>query len=476
MRVLARLAGLAVGVGLIAFFLAVPALPLALAPPERLSNGNFEDGFAPDGVALGWQPFGWGESHLTWSAEREEPAVWDGAGAQRLTIQANGEPAGIEEYVGIYQTVDVVAGETYQLTAHGAAHVDASASGIAIQWGVNLRGGASWRTVDEWVDFPWTPANGAAALGALHAYATTLTATTPRLTLFLRARKPPAVPVRQLDLILDGLSLRGSRPAPEAGIAGFKGPVVSISAPAFPVIGGETLLRVDATHPAGVSEVRLFADGVEIGRIAPAAPATVLERSFTWMAETAGAHQLRAEARDAGGSVGMAWHAVTVGAVGELLRDGTFADAGVAWQTVAAGGQATWGPAGRLRLAGAGRPLPGAACYAGIYQEIDGLRAGATYDLHLAGRLGAAQPAERWRAEYALAWTEARAALKAPAELDWRALPWPADEGQPPSYFAATVVAEAGHAMLLVRARRLWGASACEMELVLTFASLTGYR
>jgi hypothetical protein len=480
MHIWARVAGVVVVVILLASFLAMPAFPLVLAPVERLLNGNFEDGFGPDGVAQGWVGIHQGESQLTWSAEHAEPAIFDGGSAQRLVIvrDAIQSDAG-EEYIGVCQSVELTPGETYQLTIHGELLADGApaGAGVAAQWGLDPDDGSDARAVPEWVDLPWQAAALNAPLGALRAYFTTFTAATARQTFCLRLYRAAGAPATQLALVMDGLSLRGSSPAPEAGVAGFRGPTVSITAPAFPVAGSPVFLHVLATHAAGVLSMRLFDNGTEVGRVERTAPATALEESFVWLPDQAGPHRLRAEASNQAGEVGMATQTVTVGEAMALVEAG--GDAGEltpGWRVFSEGGQAAWGEDGRIRLEGSGKPLAGESCFAGIYREISGMRAGATYDLRIAGRLGEPQAGERWQAEYAIAWSDATQALQDLSRLNWQTLPWSVGGVGPLPMYTATLTGRAGQATLLLRVRRLIGAERCAGEWTVESVSLRGYQ
>ena len=289
----------------------------------------------------------------------------------------------------------------------------------------------------------------------------------------MRLRRAAGASAKQLALILDGLSLRGSNPAPEAGVAGFRGPTVSITVPSFPVVGSPVFLHVLAAHAAGVLSVRLFDDGVEIGRVERTSPATALEESFVWTPQEAGPHHLRAEADNQAGEMGMATQTVTVGETMALVEAGAVTPG---WRVFSEGGQATWGADGRIQVAGSGKPLAGESCYVGIYRLIEGIRPGATYDIRIAGRLGEPQPGERWQAEYALAWSDAPQALASLGELNWQTLPWPVGGVGPLPMYTASLTGRAGQATLLLRARRLVGAERCAGEWTVESVSLRGYQ
>jgi hypothetical protein len=481
MRVWPRLAGAALALILLIVLLAAPGLPLVLAPAERLTNPGFEDGFSAAGVAQGWGSFRAGAA--AWRAERREPLLVEGAYAQALIFAAGEDDEGQSD-AGLQQTISVSAGRTYQLTIRSLAcledgHGEAPRGDLRLYWAADMAGGSNWRAVRDWVELPVGRLRACEDPGPANSYVTALIASGPKLTLFLRGRYRPAGETRPITLILDGLSLRDSAPVPEAQIAGFDGPVVSIAMPSFPVAGASVPVKVAAAHAAGLREVRLFDDGVEIGRLAGSAGATLLDGELWWRPAAAGARVLRAEATDFAGRVAQVSQSVTVGDAAELVQNGEFTagfDAdGVArgWQPLGRSEQAMYVPAGAtsgqvLRLSDrSGR------CLAGIWQAVSGLRPGARYTLRISGRLRPAPAGSTnlaLHAAYRFAWSgESR-----DAEAGWQELPWNV-EAQGIQVYYATVTAPAASATLALRIYAP-GAAPCAGELEIDSVSLRGPR
>src|SRR5512141_1245388 len=100
---------------------------LVAADTNRLSNGSFEDGFAANGVALGWTGFNnGGSAEYIYRDDTGPRFAVDGKHSQflRISTMAYSVPAP-DRYSGIYQTGAVVAGSPYTLTLSGMLRVNA---------------------------------------------------------------------------------------------------------------------------------------------------------------------------------------------------------------------------------------------------------------------------------------------------------------------------------------------------------------
>lgn len=201
----------------------VPTSTPALPPPpptpvpqptELLVNGNFEEGFGGDGVAVGWHKFSNGDAAFGWHDDTWDPVVWEGGHSQLLSIVT---PNYNDRYVGIYQTVQVVPNQPYELTLHGLvrANTPAEQYGHRLYWGVNYDGSTDWQAVDNWVELSWDQHPLMDDKFSFNDYTTVITPPGKSLTLFIRGHsKWPRQ--SEADFNLDGLSLRG---VPEAGVS-----------------------------------------------------------------------------------------------------------------------------------------------------------------------------------------------------------------------------------------------------------------
>lgn len=157
---------------------------------EILKNGNFEAGFGENGVAQNWQSFATLGSAVNFSAETSEPFLKDGQHAQRISIDRAFEP---DQYGGIQQTVDVIAGETYTVTIYGQIRsnfgsVEASNYGYRVQMALGQNGVNDWRSIEpaNWVELPWPEQSLGSDAHEFSEYSDQFVARGDKVTLFVR--------------------------------------------------------------------------------------------------------------------------------------------------------------------------------------------------------------------------------------------------------------------------------------------------
>ena len=185
--------------GLVIAVIAVPGIQLAGGATERLTNGDFESGFdsTPAGfVGSGWHWFhNGGEARYGFYDETWAPVIHDGQHSQLIEINTfcrGGSDA--DRYAGIYQTVAVVPGESYEFSLHGMLRAltndpDRSGYNYRVQYGIDYSGGTDWTGVENWIEIPWDTVYPRLSPGSMQSFSTSLTATGPRLTIFIRAWK-----------------------------------------------------------------------------------------------------------------------------------------------------------------------------------------------------------------------------------------------------------------------------------------------
>jgi hypothetical protein len=186
--------------------------PGAARPTEVLKNGGFEEGFDEQGVGLNWQNFTNGAAIVSFSGESPGSHVKSGDSAQRISIDAASQP---DRYAGIYQPVEVKSGRPYTLTLYGQVRtgqgdIQASSYGYRMQYAIDYNGGTNWQSLpaEDWVELPWDEQRLDASDVKFLSYTTTITPTTDRLTLFIRAWNKWAEP-GLAEYTLDDLSLVG---------------------------------------------------------------------------------------------------------------------------------------------------------------------------------------------------------------------------------------------------------------------------
>ncbi len=183
---------------------------------ERIRNGSFEDGFKDHRVGLDWTPFDNGSAVFEFMDETWPPAVFDGQHAQRIQVREASQP---DRHAGIYQTVSVVPGETYDLSLHGQIRsgygdVKISEYGYRIELGIDYNGGQDWTAVSDWTNLPWDEQRLDSDFLFFYDYVVPIVATGPRLTIFIRTWNKWPDP-GQVEYTLDDISLTGPTPSEE---------------------------------------------------------------------------------------------------------------------------------------------------------------------------------------------------------------------------------------------------------------------
>jgi hypothetical protein len=174
-----------------------------------------------------------------------------GPSSQALEISGAGQ---VDRYIGIYQTVEVIAGETYTLTLHGllrssTADDEKVPYGHRMQYGIDYYGGNNWFQVQEWIDPGWNEVSFEADYPTVNAYSLPITAQTDKLTIFIRGWAK--WPIQSLArYYVDGVSLKGPIPGEEtvvrvAASGQQEGmPTTGSAAIWVPIVGGILLIGI----------------------------------------------------------------------------------------------------------------------------------------------------------------------------------------------------------------------------------------
>jgi len=519
---------------LAAVALAVPGMQLASPPVERLTNGGFEEGFystALGPVGNGWQSFAsGGGAQYGFFQDNWSPVVQEGTSSQLIAISTIGQTGADAPHVaGIFQTVAVAPGSTYDLTLYGMIRAleddpDRANYGYRVQYGVDLSGGTSWQTVSDWVDVPWDTVYPRMAPGPMQSYGTSVLASGERLTLFVRVLYKWGTANREVDVNVDGVSLRGALPTGVAGSgksytvvrgsgtdkvivppgAGIAPPVVALVVPGLPAATWDYKVAVTSKSEVGIVRLELYDEGALLGRISYEVGPLQLAHEFDWRPSEPGRHILRAVAYDALGGAGQQEATVIVGQVVQFLSNGSFEQGfeasdsgyvGTGWGAFHNGGRSqygfydeTWIPAvydGRhsqlVEINTMGSAGAEADRIAGIYQTVEGLAPGATYRLTLRGllRVRADDPDREgynYRVEWGYAvdgggdWT---------LVSNWFEVPWDTvylrtDPGEM-SEHVVSFEAPASRVTLFIRAWKKWATVHRELDVNLDGIRLEGY-
>jgi hypothetical protein len=219
---------------------------------DAIVNGDFEGGFEENGIAKGWAGFdNGGVAKYTWMQDLHSEHASHGPSTQALEISGAGQ---VDRYIGIYQTVEVIAGETYTLTLHGllrssTADDDKVPYGHRMQYGIDYNGGNNWFQVQEWIDPGWNEVSFEADNPTVNVYSLPITAQTDKLTLFIRGWAK--WPIQSLArYYVDGVALKGPVPGEEtvvkvASAGGQEGmPTTGSAAIWVPIVGGLLLIGI----------------------------------------------------------------------------------------------------------------------------------------------------------------------------------------------------------------------------------------
>jgi len=401
----------------------VTSSPLATIDAELLRNGSFEGGFAyQEGcgmVGQGWQCFtNGGAAAYGFYDEMWGPVVWDGEHSQLIEINTHQTGGETDRYSGIYQTVDVFPGSTYDLTLRGMLRADDEDPDpwrYRVQVGFDHSGGNDWKAVTDWVELPWDDYYPRTGPGSFDGYATTVLAQGSRLTVYVRVWMKWGTWYRELDVNIDGISLHG----PMAVHAVWEDPCET------PVPGSPE------HHPLPyppAPEVTLTCDG----------PNLLANGNF----ESGFLH-----------GVGNGWGSFKNGGAASY---GFYDDM---WAPVVAGGEHSQ----LIEINTYGLAASDPDRYAGIHQTVCGLWPGATYQLSLSGMirqgvLGWDGDPFRYRVEWGYTidgspdWT----AVSNWEELPWNTIhprAWPGDMDSHSVQFEAP----SGCVTLFLRAWKKWG-------------------
>ncbi len=399
--------------------------PLATAPVELLRNGSFEGGFVSQAgcgmVGAFWNCFqNGGTAAYGFFDDQWKPVVYDGQHSQLIEIntkQIGGDP---NRYAGIYQTVDVVPGETYRFSLRGMIRADDHDGDpwrYRVQVAFDHSGGSDWTAVSDWIELPWDTYYPRTEPGRFSEYQTSVTARGPRMTVFIRVWKKWGDWYREVDVNLDAISLTG----------------LAVAAPPMPPGPPPPAPPLACTGP------NLLHNGD-------------FEQGFyNW-------------------GVGYYWGWFHNG--GEAAY-GFFDDQ---WDRVVYDGKHSQ----LIEINTLGMAAADSNRYAGIYQTVSGLQPGAQYELSIAGmmREEAAHPDEdpyRYRVQWGYApwgwvdWTQV---------TNWQELPWDTiytrtDPGGFLTY-KTTFVAPSSQITIFIRAWKKWPTTGRELDVNLDAIALRG--
>ncbi len=202
---------------------------LAAATGDVLKNGDFEGGFTYipgcGMVANGWGCFtNGGAADYGFYDDTWPPIVRSGEHSQLIEINTMHKWGQQSRLAGIYQVVKVVPGQTYTLKLHGlirADDADPDPWRYVVEWGYDLTGGTDWTQVTNWEVVPWNRYDPRTNPGDYKSYTAQVTAAGDTLTIFVRVRMKWGTWYRELNVNLDDISLVGPLPEATPHVAGI---------------------------------------------------------------------------------------------------------------------------------------------------------------------------------------------------------------------------------------------------------------
>ncbi|HEX7593371.1 MAG TPA: hypothetical protein VF429_04295, partial [Anaerolineae bacterium] len=175
-----------------------------------------------DGVALQWKSFNNGDGvAYSYHDETWSSVVLSGAHSQLVEVSSPGITVAGDRYGGICQNISgLTPGAPYWFTLNNLVRVSNDVSrpsdfSDAVQWGYVSGAGADCRAaanVSNWQIVPSGDVTYRLTPGRYNSYATGFLAPSDSLTLFIRTFKPWPTGKFELNVNLDGVSLKGYRP------------------------------------------------------------------------------------------------------------------------------------------------------------------------------------------------------------------------------------------------------------------------
>jgi len=416
----------------------------ATTPQNVLTNGDFEEGFTlvPGCglVASGWGCFtNGGAADYGFHDDQWPGVVKSGAHSQLIAISTQNRFGDPDRFAGIYQAVTVIPGQTYTLSLHGLIRADDSDPDpwrYRVEWGWTPDGSTDWTQVTNWQEIPWDRVDPRAAPGAFQSYTASFVPTAGKVTLFIRVHMKWGTAYREVNVNLDDISL--------------------VDPPLLPRVSGIT--------PTPTPQPTAVATPTPVGQRRGPAAAPTPEPSIVVPAVPCKGQNLVVNGDFEGGFEGSAvakhWAWFTNGG---RANYGFYDDM---WDPVVKDGEHSQ----LIEINSYGHMPTDADRYAGIYQVIDGLTPGATYEFCMWGmmREEGAHPDEdpyRYRIQWGLGengntdWTK----VDTWVELPWNIIYLRTAPGSMLGY-GVRFVAPSSKVTLFVRAWKKWATPERELD------------
>ena len=192
---------------------------------ELLRNGGFESGFSARSgcgmVGAEWGCFqNGGRAAFGFYDEGWGRAIAEGSHAQMIEINTSDQFGDQNRTAGIYQTLNVVKGQTYELTFKAMIRADDLAAG-GDPWRYVMLVGFDHSGGQQWANAVWQEVNAGPIQDRLnpsgyHTVRVSVKAMGNKLTVFIAGRMKWGDWNREVDFNIDAVSLKGIAPATPA--------------------------------------------------------------------------------------------------------------------------------------------------------------------------------------------------------------------------------------------------------------------
>jgi len=219
---------------------------------NTIRNGSFEEGLTDKGAPKEWTTYSTDGAAYAWVEETK--AVHVSHDSHALLMQIMG-PETPDRFVGIYQTVNVVAGETYTLALHGlirssTANNSSTPYGHRVQWAIDDGAQKSWSEVNAdwalWTDPGWNDVPLNESRPAMNVFVKQITPKSDKLTLYIRGWTKWPILGSEAKYYVDGVFLEGPVPGEVTEVKVVAGgeamPTTGASPIWIPVLGGVLIL------------------------------------------------------------------------------------------------------------------------------------------------------------------------------------------------------------------------------------------
>ncbi len=193
------------------------AAPMASAG-DMIFNGGFENGFHYNPSCGGMVGAGWGcftnggTAVYGFYDDMWSRVVYSGQHSQLIEINTLEKGGDNDRNAGIFQTVRVVPGATYELALKGMIRADdrgGDAWRYRVYVGFDYSGGSNWQAVADWRELPWDTYYTRTDPGSFSSYSTRVTPTGHNMTVFVRTQRRWGTWYEETNFNLDAISLYG---------------------------------------------------------------------------------------------------------------------------------------------------------------------------------------------------------------------------------------------------------------------------